>query len=117
MFERYSFVATTTTNLAEAREFWVSKLGLPVREEQPGEFFIVDAGGLRLCVDLPDGQIHKGGSTDPVLGLKVATLEPVLAELSARGIRSDAGIESGAHGRFAVIHDPDGRDIILTEVD
>jgi catechol 2,3-dioxygenase-like lactoylglutathione lyase family enzyme len=117
MFERYSFVAITTSNLARAREFWVSRLGLPVSEEQPGEFFIVDAGGLRLCVDLPDGQIHKAGSTDPILGLKVARLEPVLAELSGRGVRSDAGITSGARGRFAVIHDPDGRVIVLTEGD
>ncbi len=70
----------TTSDLSRAREFWVSKLGLPVTEEQAGHFFVVDAGGLPLCVDLPDGNIHKAGGADPILGLKVSTLEPVLAK-------------------------------------
>jgi catechol 2,3-dioxygenase-like lactoylglutathione lyase family enzyme len=51
MFERYSFVAITTKDLSAARRFWVEQLGFRVTEESPSEFFIVDAGGLRLCVD------------------------------------------------------------------
>ncbi|MGH8613020.1 MAG: hypothetical protein ACREYF_13620 [Gammaproteobacteria bacterium] len=50
MFERYSFFAITTKDLAAARRFWVERFA--VTEEGPGEFFIVNACGLRLCVDL-----------------------------------------------------------------
>ena len=72
MFERYSFVAITTLDLDRARRFWVDALGFPVsEEEEAGHFFIVDAGGLRLCIDVADDDIHKPGSTDPVIGLEV----------------------------------------------
>src|SRR5881397_354837 len=61
MFERYSFVAITTLDVGRARRFWSGILGFPVTEEEPGQFFIVDAGGLRLCVDLADGDVHRSG--------------------------------------------------------
>jgi catechol 2,3-dioxygenase-like lactoylglutathione lyase family enzyme len=54
MIARYSFVALTTADLVRQRAFWVDQLGFEVSEENPGEFFIVNAGGLRLCVDLAD---------------------------------------------------------------
>jgi len=86
MFERYSFVAITTLNLERARRFWVDDLGFAVTEEQPGQFFIVDAGGLRLCIDLADDEIHRPGSTDPVIGLRVQSVQRVMEKLARRGI-------------------------------
>ncbi len=117
MFERYSFVAVTTKDLPVARRFWVDQLGCPVTEECPGEFLIVDAGGLRLCFDLPDGEIHFPGSTDPVIGLKVCSLQAVLDTLAARGITEGAAPVSTPKGSYAIIHDPDGRAVVLTEAD
>jgi len=66
MFERYSLVAITTLDLDRARRFWVDALGFRVTEEEACRFFIVDAGGLRLCIDVADDDIHTPGSTDPV---------------------------------------------------
>ena len=117
MFERYSFVALTTKNLAAARQFWAELLGFPVTEERAGEFFIVDAGGLRLCVDLADGETHIAGSTDPVIGLKVSSIPETLETLAARGLMANAGPISGVRGSYATIRDPDGRAVILTETD
>ena|SRR5438034_1486871 len=117
MFERYSFVAITTKDLAVARRFWVEQLGFAVTEERPTEFFIVDVGGLRLCVDLADGELHSTGSTDPVLGLKVRSVQHVLATLAERGVVQDSPIQSAARGSYAVIRDPDGRAIVVTEAD
>jgi catechol 2,3-dioxygenase-like lactoylglutathione lyase family enzyme len=117
MFERYSFVAITTNDLAVARQFWVEQLGFAVTEERPSEFFIVDAGGLRLCVDLADGELHRTGSTDPVLGFKVRSVQQVIASLAKHGVPQDSPIHSGARGSYAVIRDPDGRAIVLTEAD
>jgi len=117
LFERYSFVAVTARDLAASRTFWVDQLGLAVAEENKGHFFIVDAGGLRLCVDTTDGDIHKTGSTDPVIGLKVASLEKTLRSLEKRGVHPSKGPVAGRRGAWAEIRDPDDRAVVLTEAD
>ena len=115
--ERYAFVAVTSADLAAARRFWTSQLGFAVTEEEPDQFFIVDAGGLRLCVDRADGDAHRTGSSDPVLGFHVESLDECLAGLRDRGVRAVRGPEKGDRGRWASILDPDGRTVILTESD
>jgi catechol 2,3-dioxygenase-like lactoylglutathione lyase family enzyme len=116
MIERYSFVTVTTENLKRAREFWVNALGFPVTEKQPDQFFIVNAGGLRLCVDLAD-ETHKAGSTDPILGFKLASVPRALETLAKHGIKSEREPTSATKGTWTEIRDPDGRTIILTEGD
>ena len=116
MIVRYSFVALTTTDLVRQRRFWVDQLGFSISEEHPGEFFIVDAGGLRLCVDLADGDVHVAGGKDPVIGLKVDSVRETLAVLASVGVEVDAPI-SAPRGSYAVVRDPDGRAVILTEAD
>ena len=117
MIGRYSFVALTTTDLARQRAFWVDQLGFEISEENPGEFFIVNAGGLRLCVDLADGDVHVVGGKDPVIGLKVDSVSKTLADLAARGVAVPEEPISTQRGSYAVIRDPDGRAVILTEAD
>ena len=116
MFERYSFVAITTVNLDRAREFWVNTLGFTITEAAVGQFFIVDAGGLRLCIDLADGEIHEPGGTDPTIGLKVRSIADVLSRLASLGIETELNNVPG-RGKYAVIRDPDGRAVIITESD
>jgi catechol 2,3-dioxygenase-like lactoylglutathione lyase family enzyme len=117
MILRYSFVALTTADLARQRAFWVDQLGFEVSEETPGEFFIVNAGGLRLCVDLADGDVHVVGGKDPVIGLKVDSVPKTLAALAARGVTVPGEPIAAQRGPYAVVHDPDGRAVILTEAD
>jgi len=117
LFERYSFVALTTTNLARARTFWSEQLGFSISEEEPSHFFIVDAGGLRLCVDLDDGDIHLAGGTDPVIGLQVRSLSETLAALKDRGVCPERGPLNSRRASYAIIRDPDGRAVIVTETD
>jgi catechol 2,3-dioxygenase-like lactoylglutathione lyase family enzyme len=117
MFQRYSFVAITTLDLHRARRFWVDGLGFAVTEEKAGDFFIVDAGGLRLCIDLADDEIHKVGGSDPVIGLKVQSVSETLQRLAARGIQCESTSATGGRGNYATIRDPDGRAVIITESD
>src|SRR6202030_2990666 len=101
------FVMVTTQNLASARKFWVEQLGFPVTEDRPGESFIVDAGGLRLWIDLKDSEekaIRRG--SDPAIGLKVRSVEMVLNTLAARGITEKAEPLCANTGLYAIIHDP-----------
>jgi catechol 2,3-dioxygenase-like lactoylglutathione lyase family enzyme len=115
--ERYAFVALTTTDLERARRFWVDQLEFSVTEEEPGRHFIVDAGTLRLCVDLADGDVHRSGSTDPVIGFKVTSLAESLAGLATRDVYAHRGPIAGPQGSYAELRDPDGRAVILTEAD
>lgn len=117
MFDRYSFVALTSTDLAAARRFWAELLGCAVTEERSGEYFIVDAGGLRLCVDLADGKAHIAGSTDPTIGLKVRSVGETLLALARRGLTEAPAIVTTAKGSHAIVHDPDGRAVVLTDAD
>jgi hypothetical protein len=92
----------------------VERLRLPlIREEQT--FFMIDAGGTRLCFDLPDGNAHTVPGQDPVIGLRVKDLQRVLAELKGAGVEASAGPFDAVRGRWAELRDPDGRKVILTE--
>jgi catechol 2,3-dioxygenase-like lactoylglutathione lyase family enzyme len=115
LIERYSFVAITTMDLEQARRFWVDQLQLAVIREKAGSFFMLDAGTLRLCIDLADGDIHRSGGTDPVIGFKVASLAETLAELAARDIHARLVTEDGRS--FAELRDPDGHVVIFSEAD
>src|SRR5262245_57533105 len=117
VFERYSFVAVTTTDLVRAKHFWSEQLRFTVTEEKAGHHFIVDAGGLRLCFDLPDGEHHKTSGADPVIGFKVASLDKALAALRQRGVEPTDGPVVGNRGAYAALRDPDGRPVIITEAD
>jgi len=86
MIARYSFVALSTADLARQRAFWVDQLGFEISEENPGEFSIVNAGRLRLCVDLAGGDVHVAGGEDPVIGLKVDSVRRTLATFAGRGV-------------------------------
>src|SRR2546426_7570634 len=85
VFERCSFVSLTTSDLGRARRFWVEALGFPIIEEREGDYFIVDAGGLRLCVDAADGDLHRSGGSDPVIGVKDASVRDAPEKLAAPG--------------------------------
>ena len=63
MFEEAAFIAFTTGDLVQAKRFWVTLLGFPiVREDE--RYLMVDACGLRLCFDLPDGDDHRAPGSD-----------------------------------------------------
>src|SRR5215510_13695288 len=86
LLERYSFMAMTTMDLPRARNFWVDHLHCPVIEERNGEYFIVDAGGLKLCVDLEMGRRGATGS-EPVMAFAVWSINEVISVLRLRGVR------------------------------
>ena len=116
-FSRYSFVAVTTRDLRAARAFWVGTLGCRVTQEERGQFVMVDAGGLRLCLDVADGDTHRGPGPDPVIGLKVRSVPRALERLAARGIRPMEAPVRGRRGTYARVKDPDGRIVIVSDVD
>jgi catechol 2,3-dioxygenase-like lactoylglutathione lyase family enzyme len=116
-FDRYSFVAVTAGDLAKTRRFWVEALGCAVTEEEAGHHVIVDAGGLRLCLDREDGGTHRTGGQDPVIGLHVRSLPAALAALARHGVTPLEPPRMGNRAAYARVRDPDGRIVVLTEGD
>jgi catechol 2,3-dioxygenase-like lactoylglutathione lyase family enzyme len=115
LVERYSHVSLATADLARARWFWVDQLGFTVAEEEADRYFMVDAGTLRLRLDAVDGDVHRVGSTDPVVAFEVASVSETLAELATRDIYAHRGPVMGPQGASAELRDPDGRAILLAE--
>lgn len=115
MIDRCLFVAVTTKDLERARGFWVGALGFRVTEEQKGHHFMLDAKGLRLCIDLEDGATHVAGGGDPVLGFHVRSLASALEGLARRGVKPEQRTTQGERGVYALLRDPDGHQVVLTE--
>jgi|SRR5215813_12968974 len=114
MFEESAFIAFTTADLLQAKRFWVTLLGFPVVRE--GEnYLMVDACGVRLCFDLPDGEDHLTPGADGVIGLRVRDVGVALDALRSRGVEAVAGPFDDDHGKWVKLIDPDGRSVILTE--
>jgi catechol 2,3-dioxygenase-like lactoylglutathione lyase family enzyme len=105
----------TTQNLPAARKFWVEQLGFPITDERPGESLIIDAGGLRLWIDLAETEERQIRGSDPAIGFKVRSVKMVLTSLAARGITEEVEPLAARTGLYAIIHDPDGRPVVLTE--
>jgi len=115
LVERYASVSLATADLPRARWFWVDQLGFALASEEAGRCFIVDAGGLTLRIDAVDGDVHRVGSTDPVVAFKVASVAETLAELATRDVYAHRGPFAGPQGAQAELRDPDGRVVLLTE--
>lgn len=110
-------MSLATADLARARWFWVDQLGFAVSGEEAGRYFAIDAGTLRLRIDAVDGDVHRVGSTDPVVAFEVASVEETLAELATREVYAHRGPFNGPQGATAELRDPDGRAVLLTELE
>ena len=100
-------------NLEEARRFYRDTLGLALSEEQPGRYVKFKGTAGFLCLE------RKGSERYPsrdkaVVFVEVANLRAVLNALSPERILQFH--PSGA-GRppWAVLHDPEGHNVILLE--
>ena len=109
------------TDLARARSFYETVLGLPVVTEN-AYACVLDAHGTMLRVTAVPEVAHPGYT---VLGWRVTDIGETVADLESRGVefaRYD-GVEQDAHGawttpngdRVAWFADPDGNVLSLTE--
>jgi predicted enzyme related to lactoylglutathione lyase len=101
-------------DLERAREFYRGTLGLEVKEERAGHFVQFDGGRGFVCLE------RKGAENYPsqdkaVVFFAVENLAAMLESIGEeRIVKSEA---SGGEGRspWAVLHDPEGHNVLLLE--
>ena len=94
-------------NLDAAKKFYIDVLGLKVSDEQPGHHAKFDSGAGFVCLE------RKGAESYPsqdkaVLFFQVNDLLAAVADIG-----EDRVVQSGPG--WAVLHDPEGHNIILLE--
>lgn len=109
------------SDIATARAFYESVLGLPVLDESPFAL-VVDANGTQVRIT-PVPDLHPQPFT--IAGWEVADIRASVGTLAARGVgfsRYD-GMDQSAEGVWASpsgalvawFHDPDGNTLSLTQ--
>jgi len=112
---RLETLTLSTRDLPRARSFYSAKLGFPVVEDRDGEWFVVDAGGIKLHVDRSAVQKAPLENAEPRLVFHTSDLRARCMELRDRGVSVEGPLGSGAQGLYAQLADPDGHPIVLME--
>jgi catechol 2,3-dioxygenase-like lactoylglutathione lyase family enzyme len=114
---------------------YVNVFSLPVTDQDRARDFYVNTLGFELVADTPMGpgmrwvqvrprhgqasitlvnwfEIMPAGSVKGTV-LETSDLDGDVAELQARGVRIDGGIQQAPWGRFVTFDDPDGNGLVL----
>jgi catechol 2,3-dioxygenase-like lactoylglutathione lyase family enzyme len=104
-------VTFVVKDLAAARKFYVDRLGLAVRDEEPGRYVMVSAGSLHLCLDVEDEDqpARAGGAT---LIFQVRDVDGTADVLNTRGV---AYQRRRGGGDYLEVRDPEGYLLVFTE--
>jgi len=103
-----------TDDLETAKKFYRETLGLKLTDEAPGRFAQFDAGSGFLCVE------RKGFENYPsrdkaVVFFEVPDLARAIATLGREQIVGSDLKGAGGRPPWAVLHDPEGHNILLLE--
>jgi glyoxylase I family protein len=124
----FNHIAFRCRDLAAQEAFYTKHFGFKrsrtFRKGEPGEFFMLKLGSVRLELFPPDASITSGqkGGEQPVgfrhLAFEVPKLEPVIEALRADGIQPDEIIEMSKlvpGFRIVFFRDPEGNILELME--
>jgi catechol 2,3-dioxygenase-like lactoylglutathione lyase family enzyme len=111
---RLETLTLSTRDLGRARSFYSSKLGFPVVDDEEGQFFVVDAGGVRLHVDRTLVRSARLENAEPRLVFHTGDLQTRCLELRDAGVSVEGPLAQS--GRiYAQLADPDGHPIVILE--
>ncbi|MGH9523571.1 MAG: VOC family protein [Terriglobales bacterium] len=94
-------------DLAKAQEFYCGVLGLKVADEQTGHHVQLDAGAAFVCLERKGAEDYPSADK-AVLFLEVADVSDAVHRIGVEHVvRQEAG--------WAVLHDPEGHNILLLQ--
>jgi predicted enzyme related to lactoylglutathione lyase len=94
-------------DLERAKRFYMDTLGLQVSDESPGHHAKFDCGASFVCLEM------KGSETYPSRDKAVLFFEVADLESAVKAIGEDQVVRREA--QWAVLHDPEGHNILLLE--
>jgi catechol 2,3-dioxygenase-like lactoylglutathione lyase family enzyme len=101
-------------DLAAAREFYVDRLALPIDREQPGQFFILDAGSFLFRFDREDAD-HPAKGGGARLIFRVHDLDRTARRLGEQGIMFEPRATPDGARAFLEATDPEGYRLVFTQ--
>jgi catechol 2,3-dioxygenase-like lactoylglutathione lyase family enzyme len=98
-------------DVPRAREFYCNVLGLPLDDEQSGHHAKLAPEGAFLCLECKGVENYQSADK-AVVFLEVADLKELVGNVGAeRFVR----IEPSASPPWAVLHDPEGHNVVIIE--
>ncbi len=120
MLEHFDFIGfIPISDIASARSFYDSLLGLAVLEETPYSL-VVNANGTMLRLTIVEGHVP---AVFTIAGWRVDSIEATIDQLVSRGVslvrfdgieQDERGIWNAGGDRVAWFRDPDGNTLSLT---
>ena len=103
-----------TDDLETAKKFYRETLGLALTDEAPGRFAQFDVGDRFLCIE------RKGSENYPsrdkaVVFFEVPDLAAAIDKIGRERIVGSELASAGGRQCWAVLHDPEGHNILLLE--
>lgn len=111
-----AFIGYPVTDLARARAFYETLLGLKAGEvwEHEGKAWIeYDLGTATLAISNMSADMWKPSNDGPAVALEVDDLDAAIAELRAAGVKFYLEPVSSPVCRMAVVADPDGNSVVF----
>ena len=119
MIKKLKFAGIPTSDQDRALAFWTTQLGFRITTDQPfGAQRWIELGipGAETGIVLftPQGHEERIGQFQN-LSFLCDDLEKTVADLRARGVEFEGGIERADWGSAAIFKDPDGNSFVLSE--
>jgi predicted enzyme related to lactoylglutathione lyase len=101
-------------SLEGAKEFYRDRLGLKLQDEQLGHHAKFDGGAGFICCERKGAEDYPSADK-AVLFLEVGDLSSAIARIGPERILSREPTPCGRRPAWAVLHDPEGHNILLLE--
>jgi predicted enzyme related to lactoylglutathione lyase len=112
MIESIAFLTYAVSDIKAARDFYENILGLKLARESGGEWFEYDLADTTFAISTADME-HPVPVRGAVVALEVSDLEAEIARLHKVGVSFRQEITETSICRFAIVLDPDGREVII----
>jgi catechol 2,3-dioxygenase-like lactoylglutathione lyase family enzyme len=112
MIQELAFVVYPVSDMDRARRFYERTLGLLVETNFQNEWVEYDLKGVTFAITKADAE-HQPGAGGALVAFEVDDLEFVLERLRFLGVKLVKGSQTTPVCRFAVIHDPDGNELVI----
>ncbi len=112
MIKSFAFTLYPVSNVAAARKFYETALGLRLTHEFGGEWFEYDLGDSTFAITTSEAA-HPVPVRGSVVAFEVDNLDAELARLKGLGITPTSAAVETPVCRLATLRDPDGSEVML----